>query len=853
MPQPTRSRGLWWSRFHFLMRFLGLTGLLICIVAVTLAWRRDILTGWPALWPWDQVEQAARQSAREIQTTVEKADWDFARIVVTALLAGAALAVLALLVEFLAGIAVVSGRRSAFGFNAFVQVVLAALLLIAINYYSFGHYLRFDWTQDRQFTLPKEISDQLRQLQGETHIIVYQRHKTLGQVADKPDDYDVAAERKVLDKIEDLVDLFREFGPRFRVETLDVAKENFSDRLDAVTHQIAEKSLREQKEDPDYRPKADEINRKAKELRVAIESAPEDSIFFFGGGKMQALSFNDLVQLDKAASQEQDNLVMLDQGVKPFADKVLNVEAKKPKIGIALIHEYLSSEGWEDYGLAGLKKSLESRGFDVQEIILKRWSQFAPPEPGVYTVEESKLDRLEERLFILDLNIKNLERAIKQLTELRREWRSASLADLVKKYGDELGVKKLTEEDRTEQLDAMESALAYRQTQLDEQHKRRTETLDEKNKLNVDQLAEQRRLSDLQGKLSRLLADCDLLIVPRMTLRNVNTGELISPRVYRLDDVQVNAIKDFIKSGKPLLACFGPTNESQDRPPSLEGSGPDALEDLLGKLGIKFGKQTVLFDQELESFAERRVNTFATGANVKVPPVTFDWKPGEGVPQKFRAQAVGEKSNRLHESLSVTAHSLGKGKDGKNWLFDLRPRHPRPVYFVSPDGKKPATDPVFLMTSADSWNEDQPFPTRDRIPQFEQPKANDPDKGTLDEKRRGPFPIGVAVETTVPADWYGSSSRPATVRIAAIGHGGFFTGSDKLLEREPAKEKVMLDTINWLLGRDEYLPKADRRWSYPRVRLEERDQQLWHWGTQLALPGLFAWLGLVVLLVRRVR
>src|SRR5262249_23189307 len=228
-------------------------------------------------------------------------------------------------------------------------------------------------------------------------------------------------------------------------------------------------------------------------------------------------------------------------------------------------------------------------------------------------------------------------------------------------------------------------------------------------------------------------------------------------------------------------------------------------------------------------------------------------KPGEGLPPKFRSQAVGESSNRLRESLSVTAHSLGKDKDGKNWLFDLRPCHPRPVYFVPPDGKKPATDPVFLMTSADSWNENQPFPTRDRIPQFEQPKANDPDKGTLDEKRRGPFPIGVAVETTVPADWYGSSATPATVRIAAIGHGGFFTGSDKLLEREPAKEKVMLDTINWLLGRDEYLPKADRQWSYPRVRLDERDQQLWHWGTQLALPGLFAWLGLVVLLVRRVR
>jgi hypothetical protein len=91
------------------------------------------------------------------------------------------------------------------------------------------------------------------------------------------------------------------------------------------------------------------------------------------------------------------------------------------------------------------------------------------------------------------------------------------------------------------------------------------------------------------------------------------------------------------------------------------------------------------------------------------------------------------------------------------------------------------------------------------------------------------------------------------VRIAAIGHGGFFTGSDKTLEKEPAKEKVMLDTINWLLVREEYLPKAERQWSYPRVRLDDRDQKLWYWGTQFGLPGLFAWLGLIVLLVRRVR
>ena len=120
---------------------------------------------------------------------------------------------------------------------------------------------------------------------------------------------------------------------------------------------------------------------------------------------------------------------------------------------------------------------------------------------------------------------------------------------------------------------------------------------------------------------------------------------------------------------------------------------------------------------------------------------------------------------------------------------------------------------------------------------------------TVDEKRRGPFPIGVAVETTVPVSWYDAKAAPATVRVAAIGHGGFFTG----LDLSPTKETLMLNTINWLLGRDEYLPKADVQWSYPRVVLNARDQALWAWVIPAALPLVFSYIGLTVLLARRIR
>ena len=76
----------------------------------------------------------------------------------------------------------------------FVQVALATILLIGVNLYSAGcdielpklafltaahldrihsnpHFARLDTTRDRSFTLPPELLEDLRQLQGETTII----------------------------------------------------------------------------------------------------------------------------------------------------------------------------------------------------------------------------------------------------------------------------------------------------------------------------------------------------------------------------------------------------------------------------------------------------------------------------------------------------------------------------------------------------------------------------------------------------------------------------------------------------------------------------------------------------------
>ena len=74
--------------------------------------------------------------------------------------------------------------------------------------------------------------------------------------------------------------------------------------------------------------------------------------------------------------------------------------------------------------------------------------------------------------------------------------------------------------------------------------------------------------------------------------------------------------------------------------------------------------------------------------------------------------------------------------------------------------------------------------------------------------------------------------------------------------------KLLLVTCNWLLKRNERMPHAadpdaanaiDRPWKYPRVEMTEGTKSLWHLGTFLGLPAVFIYLGLIVLMIRRVR
>ena len=49
-------------------------------------------------------------------------------------------------------------------------------MLIGGNVYSFAHYKRFDLTFDREFTLDEKLQEKLKELRGDTDIIVYLQH-----------------------------------------------------------------------------------------------------------------------------------------------------------------------------------------------------------------------------------------------------------------------------------------------------------------------------------------------------------------------------------------------------------------------------------------------------------------------------------------------------------------------------------------------------------------------------------------------------------------------------------------------------------------------------------------------------
>jgi len=323
-----------------------------------------------------------------------------------------------------------------------------------------------------------------------------------------------------------------------------------------------------------------------------------------------------------------------------------------------------------------------------------------------------------------------------------------------------------------------------------------------------------------------------------------------------------------MKAGKPVLFCLGPGNE---RGESFD-SPKDTLAELLTSLGLELPNQTILYNVEADALADKSERVLMS-VSADVPPARFEWT-GAAVKHLGKTSAVAP--HPVRKSLALTARAFGESEP-----TEVQLRAPRPVYYLrsawnpkavatalgaaaSPLGTLAATtlitaasekkvdeSALIMLSSEESWNDEQPFPTEKRTPQYERPKPDDPKRGTVEERRRGPFPIGVAVETQIPASWYGDSppAKLPEVRLAVLGHGGVFMGENL----KPMNEKLFLDTANWLMGRDDLLARDSQTWSYPRVSLSDSENALWQWATRLGLPFVFVYLGMVMLLVRRMR
>src|SRR5262249_18008717 len=133
------------------------------------------------------------------------------------------------------------------------------------------------------------------------------------------------------------------------------------------------------------------------------------------------------------------------------------------------IHEVLTTQSTEEgVTLAGLRHALNVNGFDVKDIVLRRWGGITPFEAAADTFEESKLERLENQLDSANRRIKVLDealayrgRALNDLRVVKGENTEAKLKELTEKYGAGVPGGMVTEEIRDLMREQIEREVTF--------------------------------------------------------------------------------------------------------------------------------------------------------------------------------------------------------------------------------------------------------------------------------------------------------------------------------------------------------------------------------------------------------
>ena len=887
MKTDTRHRTTLGTRFRFVVRVLALFGVLAVAAGAVVA-----VPSFPPPAEW---------SVAHFQAAAQGDNGNYQQTAALLLLGGAVVLALWLLVELVSALTLLTGRKTASGTNAAVQVALATALLVVVNALSFGNYWRWDNTRDGEFTIDADLRAKLAKLDPKTPttIVALRVHKTASIAPDRSDNYDAAAERKVVEKVRDLTDVLREFGPKFDVQVLDTEDEDFAERLDALTKAADRKSL-----------------------RAAIEGAPENSIFFAANGKVQRMGFNEFLLYDKTASKAdgQDkaerNLVLIPQGKDKFVEKLLAVEARRPVVGIAVIHEVLSTQSdGEELSMPGVRVALERNGFAVKELILKSWGRQLVP--AAQSVEEDELARVEGDFNRYTVSVTALEASIRKAEAVTVEAEVAlrRMDEALAKNDRSLAVKHLEtaidllqDFERRRIVNNAQASVVLRTLQAELVGAREELAADRESLAKVkpdyerlmrsDRLLESRRAGDVKVRMTAFADGCDVLIVPRYTVMKLARGSAIPAWYHNASPEQAEVVKQFLAAGKPVLFALGATSGDKQRPGR---EPPDrAFDDLLGRFGVTLGSQAIFTEPEGAAVAAAGSQSGSFGRRVEIPSLVLKIAPP---PADHIGVAVGgfvlvappKPASPLTEALSKSSRLV-------NGQLLIRRSGFRPLYLSEQLRARLPYSGVFAATVPGTWNEEKPILERDDdgdviyYPRFNATKLDDPVKGTRDEERRGPFDVGVALEAPVPQDWLepklaaaqagvvvaGSLAnlgvgfpvglpvatlptesflpaipesqrpKPPTVRLVVLGHGGLFTGP----KLEPGEEALLLHSLNWQLRRDDKLPHgvpAGAEWKYPRVKLDAVQKAAWTGGAVALLPLSCAVFGVIVLMIRRFR
>jgi hypothetical protein len=306
----------------------------------------------------------------------------------------------------------------------------------------------------RQVHAARETARTTGALEGETTIVVYNRHRTFGQLSDKPGPEDLAAASKVVEKVQDLVDQFREEGrqaagkePKFRVVILDVnERKAFKQRL------------------------ADETKDRP-ELKAAIDQAAENSIFFVSKGRgdketVQRLTFNEFYQLDKKASLEA-RTSSCSTGRRTL--RALHPQRRREEAAYCHRHHPRSAQYGRLRRLRPARAEKDAGGvwFRDTGLILKRSRGFQLLGGGSVHVRRANTTAWRTRSGARPPGSQPRGTGAAARGDAQ-EWKDAKLKDLTEKYAKRLRVKEIDEEMRRFQLAGFEAYLADQKEDLEE-------------------------------------------------------------------------------------------------------------------------------------------------------------------------------------------------------------------------------------------------------------------------------------------------------------------------------------------------------------------------------------------------